>query len=150
MEGDRDILDIVYSKIDKIMTGAVASRDLAETVRALAKFLSWIRTDRSMLEHRCFFAFLNFLYESYGDDYSAFRHFRDDVLRMVGWCDTHTKDATVKGEKIRFVKYCIRSISWRECSQKDFHRVFEDIQILAQQRWGVDFDAWKAENRIII
>ena len=147
MDSDRDPLEAVYRKVNAIREDAIKRQDLARTTKALAKLLSWLRNDRSLVEHRCYWAFISYLYMSYGEDYSSPLNFHSELKCRIGHCEIERGEYEINGVKYKSIKYMPKSTSFTGCSQKTFHEVFNRVKDFAMKRWGVDFDAWKAETQ---
>lgn len=134
---DNDILPVILKKL-KILR---ANFSLGE----LDKIIEWLLSDRKIQQHRAMQAFITYLYQSYGDDYEDREMFVDHIKYKLGYCVRKVTDAHIQGERVRFVKYKPKSLSFASCSQKVHHEFAERLKEYALNEYGVVFEEWLKE-----
>jgi hypothetical protein len=96
--------------------------------------------NRSIEEHKCFFAFLQFVYENQEMITGGFNRFRDIILINL----EHTEFRFRKLHKGRYEEIEIpKSLSFEKITQKEFHILFEKMQRFVMDNFQIDFILWK-------
>jgi len=88
---------------------------------------------------------MNFLYSSYGDDFESFEGFRAWLLCRNGMAHVKITELEKDGKLYVYQKYLVKSMSFGSCSQKEFHKYFNNLQEFAQHNWSIVFSEWKKE-----
>ena len=148
MESDKELIELFHSKMLAILKDTEQHRDIDRVIKQIRQQAQALISDRTMQEHRCFFAFAQFLYNSYGEQYSTLEDFLDEIKCRIGWARIRRAEHDVNGVKVKTVKYKPKSLSFSKCSRKDFREVFERIQLFAFNTWGVMFDQWFNEYSV--
>jgi len=111
----------------------------------IANIRQWLTGNRSLQQHRMAFAFFNYLYNAYGDEYSSFEDYLDGLKYAIGYCTVKTTESTIHGERVKFRKFKPKSLSFGKCSAKTFSKIFDKIKELSFARYGINFLDWEKE-----
>lgn len=70
--------------------------DRSQIIAKIVKLQQWLVGDRSLREHYCAFSFMQFLYNSYGDQFQSFEGFRSWLACKNGMAKINITEAEVK------------------------------------------------------
>jgi hypothetical protein len=146
MESHADLSKAIHDRLGKILANGEKHQDYKKIDADIRRLRQWIHSDRSVLEHRCYHAFVTYLWQSYGTDYPSRDLFHTELKCRIGHCHIDRRIIEVQGEKVKVIHTMPKSVSFGKCPQKLFHKVFERIQGYALEKWGVKFEEWKREH----
>ena len=118
-----------------------------DIIAKIIKFKQWAVGDRSLLEHRLCFSFMQYLYNSYGQDFEDFLGFRSWLQCRCGMAQVQTKEIEKDGKLRIYQKYLVESLAFGNCTQKRFHEFFKNVQQFAFKVWGIKFEEWEVEYK---
>jgi len=121
----------VYKKLDKLYK----EFDKPNAKEDLYKILRWLTDDRSLQQHKMFWAFIKYLHENIGQESENIQNFKDRLF-------VNMKLYKVIYQGTDRVILSPESVAFGNCSQKRFNEIFSKVQEFAQAKLQIDYSDW--------
>jgi hypothetical protein len=128
---NEDFLPVIEKKLSKIIRDMQSPK--ANTAKALHELVLWLRGDRSIDQHRLFWAFIKYLYENIGNESENLQNFKDRLFVNANLVKVIYKSK----EKVLLQP---ESIAFFNCSQKRFDQIFNEVKEFANENLNINFD----------
>jgi hypothetical protein len=122
---------VIYKKLDKLYK----EFESPKTKDELYKIIRWLTDDRSLNQHRNFWAFLKYLHESVGQESEGLHNFKDRLFINMGLYKVVYKGT----DRVYLVP---TSVSFGKCGQKEFNIIFKQVQEFAETKLNIDYADW--------